>query len=62
MNIEFQAHRLQKAHGDLIAAKAADDQMSVEAAEYEIIVRENMLKDAGFQVFADEHDVMLLAT
>lgn len=60
MNVEFQAHRLQKAHASLVAAKNDGDEISADAATYEIELREKMLKGAGFQVFADEHDVMLL--
>lgn len=60
MNVEFQAHRLQKAHANLVAAKNDSDEMAADAAKNEIALREKMLNGAGFKVFADEHDVMLL--
>lgn len=61
MNVKFQSHRLQASHKALNAALSEGDEMSAEVAVREIALREKMLTEAGYQVFADEHDVMLLA-
>jgi nitrogenase molybdenum-iron protein alpha/beta subunit len=61
MNIKFQAHRLQKAHEELIDARDNNDEMMIEVYEREIKMRKDMIETAGYKVFADEHDVMLVA-
>ena len=56
-NIKFNAYRLQQAH--MVAATSECD-MEVSGAKFEIERRTAWLEAAGFAVFADEHDVMLV--
>lgn len=58
-SIKFNAHSLQKDYA--IAHSLTETEENVEAAKGRIAMRTAYLEGKGYKVFADEHDVMLMA-
>ena len=58
-SIKFAAHKLQQDYA--IAHSLTETDENIEAAKGRIAMRTDFLKGNGFKVFADEHDVMLMA-
>ena len=58
-SIKFAAYKLQQDYA--IAHNLDEAAENIKAAKGRIEIRTSHLKSAGFKVFADEHDVMLMA-